>query len=874
MIKIPELLVPVGGNEQLRAAIACGADAVYMGGSAFNARMNADNFNSDELSAAIDMAHEYGVKVHITENTLIKNGELPAAVEHAVRMYECGADALIIQDRGLADVLRSVIPDMPLHLSTQGTVYDSAGVIEAERSGFSRVILSRELAFDEIGRICAETSAEIEIFVHGAICICYSGQCHMSYFLGGRSGNRGVCAQPCRLLYSLSNGRKTRGYNYLLSPSDMCLLPHLQMIAETGVDSLKIEGRMKSPEYVAAVTSVYRKYLDELASLNSDGIKNQNNNIKTSNLQQDIKMLRQVFNRGDFTDAYFTGEKGGRLMSSDIPKHKGVKIGELVSFDGKKGHAVIKLFAELSNGDGIEIRDRKENVGNVITYIKERSDLCCRADTNKLKYSKKKNSAGKKSEYNAEKNNLITIAKPGMIVEIGDIPALFQAKDLKAGAGVYKITDKALMKNLSKKYEKLPQRIAVNFQFNAVSGKKAVLTASVCDYADCLHVSVTSDKPLEEAVKKPADEESVKKQLLKTGGTPYYAASCDIFLKGSPMIPASELNNMRRSVLDKMTVLRINSVKPETEENQWKSLYNNYFNQNINIANIERSSNNINTEKSLSENIYNDDEIHISIYFHETYDNEGRIYRFAAKIAERKDIKRNIRLFIPYGLICGKMEKEIDIFKYNIKLIPYISAITKGISSEVLKLSADRLTELYKNGLIEGVSIGHPSQLGLFKDIPLFFDESMNLYNKASVYYGVKNNMKCGMISHELDVSDIAGFKDAAEACEIAVYGRAQLMVTEHCPVGVGEGIQECIKSGKKHYCRHGDCSLRDKKGNVFPVICDDSVCRAKILSHKSLDRLKYINEMRAAGINNFRIYVFDETPDEIFDLNIFKSLI
>ena len=198
---IPELLIPVGGMEQLYAAVASGADAVYMGGENFNARMNAENFGKNHIREAIRTAHENGVKVHITQNTLLRDDEMNVAVRQAYELYETGIDALIVQDRGFAYIMKSLIPELPLHLSTQGSVSDINGVLEAEKSGFSRVILARELSLEEIRNIKQSCSVEIEVFVHGAICICYSGQCHMSSFIGGRSGNRGQCAQPCRLPY-------------------------------------------------------------------------------------------------------------------------------------------------------------------------------------------------------------------------------------------------------------------------------------------------------------------------------------------------------------------------------------------------------------------------------------------------------------------------------------------------------------------------------------------------------------------------------------------------------------------------------------------------------------------------------------------------
>ena len=267
---IPELLSPVGGRAQLEAAINNGADAVYMGGSLFNARINAENFTEETLAEAIDYAHESGVKVYITFNTLIKDSELARAFQYACRLYEMGADALILQDMGLVRLVHKYLPDFPIHLSTQGTVYNVQALDLVKQLGFSRVVPARELSLEEIRKFagrCHELEMDTEVFVHGALCMCYSGQCQMSRAFGGggRSGNRGLCAQPCRLLYTDDKGRK----GYFLSPKDLCTLELMPQLIDAGVDSFKIEGRLKSAEYVAVTTSVYRKYLDRYAEFQS-----------------------------------------------------------------------------------------------------------------------------------------------------------------------------------------------------------------------------------------------------------------------------------------------------------------------------------------------------------------------------------------------------------------------------------------------------------------------------------------------------------------------------------------------------------------------------------------------------------------------------
>jgi putative protease len=356
-----ELLVPAGGRDQFIAAVENGADAVYIGGHLFNARINAGNFDDEELQAAVDFAHKRGVKVYVTMNTLLTDEELNGALHYAGFLYEAGVDGLIIQDLGLGRLVREYMPDFPLHLSTQATVYDLRGVETAARLGYERVVLARELSLAEIKDICRNTETEIEVFVHGALCICYSGQCQLSRYFGGRSGNRGRCAQPCRLPYRTSDsaGKPVDTFRYPLSPKDQCLIRELGSLAEAGVLSLKIEGRMKSAEYVAVVTSIYRKYLDLYYEKGSYTVSD-----------EDLLALTQIFNRGGFTDDYLRGEDGMDLMSGELPKHQGVRIGKVIKRIQGTALLDVKLYDELALGDGVEIQGR-ELTGNVVTYYKE-----------------------------------------------------------------------------------------------------------------------------------------------------------------------------------------------------------------------------------------------------------------------------------------------------------------------------------------------------------------------------------------------------------------------------------------------------------------------------------------------------------------------
>ncbi len=339
----PELLAPAGGPAQLKAAVQSGADAVYLGAGSFSARAGADNFDYDELKAAADYCHVYNVKVHCALNTLIKESELPAAIEAAKKINRCGVDAIIIQDIGLAAYLRKILPDIELHASTQMTVTSLEGVRYLEEHGFDRVVLARELSMAEIEEIIKGARAEIEVFVHGAICMCYSGQCLMSSILGGRSGNRGRCAQPCRLHYELLEKGRSCDDAYILSPKDMALTGKLRELKRIGVSSLKIEGRLKSPEYVSAVTGVYRRCLDNMAPV-SDA---------------DMTELKNAFSRSGFTDGYFTGKLGGAMMSHNNPANNSGSVYTAEAKARASGKTVrripISMFASLSAGDVLRV---------------------------------------------------------------------------------------------------------------------------------------------------------------------------------------------------------------------------------------------------------------------------------------------------------------------------------------------------------------------------------------------------------------------------------------------------------------------------------------------------------------------------------------
>ncbi len=377
-----ELLAPAGNMAALHAAVAGGADAVYLGLEAFNARRGADNFTLETLREACDFAHLRRVSIYVTMNTIILPDEVGEALECVRQAYRVGADGFIVQDIGLAAEISRTLPEASLHLSTQMNTHNLAGVRAAARLGAERITLAREVSLDEIALLCAaaaEEGMEVEVFAHGALCVCYSGQCFMSSMIGGRSANRGMCAQACRLPYELQNKALQKSLpspgDHLLSPQDLCTVDRVDDLVAAGVASLKIEGRMKSPEYVFAVTSVYRKALDAALAKENAAI-----------ADADRDRLTDAFSRG-FTTAYLDGKRGNDIMSYQRPNNRGLFLGRVDEV--RDGAAYLKSAHALTEGDVLEFWTRKGNgtltLGSVRTDKKGRYHLPLEGKTRTVK---------------------------------------------------------------------------------------------------------------------------------------------------------------------------------------------------------------------------------------------------------------------------------------------------------------------------------------------------------------------------------------------------------------------------------------------------------------------------------------------------------
>ena len=322
--RLPELLAPAGDMTCLYAAVAAGADAIYVGGKRFGARAFAKNFEIEELASAVEYCHLHGVKLYVTLNTLIEDREMADAVDYAAELYRIGIDALIIADLGAIAAIRRYVPDLELHASTQMSVHSSDGASAAYELGVSRVVVARELSLENIKSVVENSPCEIEVFLHGALCVCHSGQCLFSSIVGGRSGNRGLCAQPCRLPYSDAKG----GKGYPLSLKDLSLAPHLPELIEMGVSSLKVEGRMKPPEYVAGVISIWRRLLDESRGANAE----------------EMRRLAEIFSRQGFTDGYYVGNIGKNMLGIRTEGDKARSASQKTRIDYKNDREPIPAY--------------------------------------------------------------------------------------------------------------------------------------------------------------------------------------------------------------------------------------------------------------------------------------------------------------------------------------------------------------------------------------------------------------------------------------------------------------------------------------------------------------------------------------------------
>lgn len=498
---MPELLAPVGNMDCLFAAINAGCDAVYLSGRNFGARSFAGNFSNEELVSVIDTCHLYGVKVYITVNTLILDTEVERFINYIDFIHKSGVDAVIMQDIGMIDLVRKTYPNLEIHASTQAHIHNLEGVKLCEELGIKRVVLARETPMELVKEIKDNINIELEIFVHGALCMSYSGECLMSALIGNRSGNRGTCAQSCRQQYSLEiDGKVVEKDKYLLSTKDLNTLDYLPKLIDMSVNSLKIEGRMKRPEYVYLITSIYRKAIDNYVKCG-----------QTKITDNDIKEIKKIFNR-EFTKGFLFNDENDDYVNTYRPNHMGINIGRILDY--KNGKITIELIDELNINDGIRIIGDNDT-GCIVT----------------------------------------TMYKNGIRVDrasAGDIVSIPIKDKVERNSRVVKTTD-------SKQLKEIEEKIKINKKIS-IKGKCILRLGEPIKFIvdDSKNVvEDTSDYIVQKSLKNETTEEQIKVQLNRLGDTIYEFSELAIEKDDGIFVPTSKLNEIRRKVMHALNEKRM-----------------------------------------------------------------------------------------------------------------------------------------------------------------------------------------------------------------------------------------------------------------------------------------------------------------------------
>ena len=621
-----ELLAPVGSFDALKAAVQNGANAVYLGGKDFSARASANNFDREELIEAVKYAHIRDVRVFVTTNTLIKQDEIEDFVEYAKFLYDIDVDALIMQDIGVAMLIHELLPDFELHASTQMVAHSLEDVQYLESIGFKRVVLARELTVDEIKYICDNTNVDIEIFVHGALCVCYSGGCLMSSMIGNRSGNRGRCAQPCRQKYTMidiSTGEEIHSNGeYLLSTKDLNTIEDVDKIIETGVLSLKIEGRMKKPEYVATVINSYRNAIDEYQATKKV-------NISTETMED----LYTIFNR-KFTKGLILGEVGEDVMNSNVPNNQGLYVGKVVDYNKKAKRLKIKLEGTLKKGDGINLGGG--TIGRIIKG-KEIAQIGYKGETIELDF-------------------------------IGEA---------RKNQPVFKTSDTNLIDKAQKTYTQ-------DKEF-AKSLIDAEITIKLGEYPELKlidknnnSVTVKGDKLVEKALKVALGEEKIETQIKKLGNTPYELEDLKINLDEGVSMPISLINQMRREAIELLDEARIPVKDRAYKDSKIKYSPKKYAKDTNSNSKIRVKINNIEALKSIInldiDMIYYEDVATLEQAMAMATANNKKLIYSAPRIVRNKEYKR--------------LEKSNEYCKENVQIsalgqVKYYKENSENVSFDV-----------------------------------------------------------------------------------------------------------------------------------------------------------------------------------------------
>jgi U32 family peptidase len=856
--KLPELLAPAGDWNCARAAVENGADGIYFGLEKFNARMRADNFTGTDLPKLMEFLRRRGVRGYVTLNTLVFENELADAEKYLRTMIAAGVDAVIVQDAGICRLIRQLSPDFPIHASTQMTITSAAGVEFARELGCNLVVLARECSLKEIEKISRESRVEsrepvppstfdsrpstmpLEVFVHGALCIAYSGQCLTSEALGGRSANRGECAQACRMPYELiSDGKQVPlgGRKYLLSPQDLAGLEVLPELIRAGVASLKIEGRLKSPEYVANITRIYRQALDKL----SEGRVTRVPDSKKMGLAElappnDRYDMEMAFSRGLHT-GWFGGTNNQQLVHARFGKKRGVYLGEVarVLRDG----VTIRLEGPLKPGDGVVFDagkpEENEEGGRVYEISQQRAAGVSPAVL-------KSNQTGNVGKVNTIRESQFCRQDAGNTLEVllgfgrGDI----DFSRVHVGDKLWKTSDPELDRRLRQSFEGEAPKFQrpIEIEVHGAEGKPLTLIAHD-EFGNV--AKVESSMPLAKAEKQPLTTERLRAQLGRLGGTPFRLGELENNLSGEVLLPVSELNRLRRKVSAELERLR-------AQPKRWT----------LNV--LPASCRQIHSRTSGGTP-------------------EARLVELIVLVRNLPQLEAALQC----GVTTVYCEFE-DPKKYREAVtrardawcvacdVNSLSPVTRHLSPaifvappRIFKPGEEWTLEQVRSCNADGYLVRNYDHLKFFANDRRIGDYSLNIANRlAADHFKNKFDLERVTTSYDLNFQQLEALLSAAppEWFEVTIHQHMPMFHMEHCVfcafLSSGTDYRNCGRPCDVH-----DVKLRDRVGAEHPLKADVG-CRNTVFNALAQTGAEYVSRMIELGVRHFRVEFLNETPEQV----------
>jgi putative protease len=823
---LPELLAPAGDWECARAAVENGADAIYFGLEKFNARIRAQNFTQADLPALMEFLHGRGAKGYLTFNTLVFENEMAEAEQFLRMMIAAGVDAAIVQDVGICRLIRGVSPDFPIHVSTQMTVTSAGGLAFARELGCNLVVLARECSLKEIRRCAEAATLPLEVFVHGALCVAYSGQCLTSEALGGRSANRGECAQACRMAYDLvADGKDVPlgDRKYLLSPQDLAGLELLPELVRAGVASLKIEGRLKSPEYVANITRLYRQALDRLVA---DGDAPERGEAKYE--------MEMAFSRGLYT-GWFQGVNNQQLVHGRFGKKRGVYLGQV---DGLEGQRVrLKLEGPLKRGDGV---------------VFDAGD----------------------PEHQEEGGRVYSIEQNGDRVWLGFGQGDINFKRLHAGDKLWKTSDPALERRLRQSFaEGAPKfQRPLDMEVRGRAGDRLKLVAR-----DRLGhvVSLESAMPLARAEKQPLTLERLRSQLGRLGGTPFELGETKNFLEGDVLLPVSELNRLRREAVNAIEALRVrpkawtlNPLPPGEPPCSGSAHWDHEPGRASLLASQGVASETAPGSAGASpyQSRVHGEGVRCASHPSEASKNShpAQLIVLVRSLAQLETaLESGVRTLYCEFEDPKRYREAVARFRSATQRVP--EATVWVAPPRIFKMSEDWILKQVRSSEADGYLVRNYDHLNFFAGQRCIGDYSLNIANRlAADYFKHGFQLERVTASYDLNFAQLEALLGAAppEWFEITIHQHIPMFHMEHCVfcafLSEGTDYTNCGRP-----CDSREVKLRDRVGALHPVKADAG-CRNTVFNGLAQTGADYVARMLALGARHFRLEFLTETPAQV----------